>query len=66
MKHRPYTNLILDADYCEACGDEYPCLPARQANPRCLCSHALSVHEDGTECWTPACGCARYRAGEVA
>jgi hypothetical protein len=39
------------------------------ANPleagRCLCSHHVSAHEDGGNCYSVACGCASYRRPAV-
>jgi hypothetical protein len=64
--HVAYFNDVLGADYCTGCGDEWPCLPYRQAHPRCLCSHASTTHQNGTgECWTPACGCSYLRLPET-
>lgn len=59
--HTAYLNEVLGDYYCRFDGQEWPCLPYRQANT-CKCSHDVSVHEGGTgECWSTACGCTRLR-----
>ena len=64
--HVPYFNDRLQADYCTHCGDEWPCLPWREDNPRCLCSHAKANHRYGYgNCWMAACGCRAHRTGQA-
>ena len=67
VPHVPYWNQTLQADYCAGCGDLWPCLPWRQAQPpACRCSHPESAH--GTDrknrriCYGSAvCGCIEFR-----
>lgn len=66
LLHLPYWNRILDADYCHACGDTWPCLTERQTAPHCRCSHAQTQHRYGDEhCWIAVCGCSYYRPQET-
>lgn len=66
LAHIPYWNPVLQADYCHACGDNWPCLHYRQNQPpHCLCSHARTIHRyDAGNCWIAACGCSTYRPDE--
>lgn len=65
--HRAYWHAGLQADFCESCGDNWPCLPYREANPPCACSHARSVHWHGEGgCWMSVCACGAFRPKETA
>lgn len=62
LAHHAYWNPVLEDNFCAACGDNWPCLPWREANPACKCSHAKSQHSRGEgQCWLGACGCRFYR-----
>ena len=62
--HAPYWNPVLTADFCKACGEDWPCLPWRKSRAlRCKCSHLQ--HPNG-QCWSTACGCAVSRPQEEA
>jgi len=61
-QHRPYWNATLQADYCEKCGEDWPCLPYRESRPpKCRCSHI----KHAAQCWHRSCGCTTYRPQET-
>lgn len=67
MKHFAYYNQFLGEDFCHACGENWPCLSYRQANPRCACSHARVTHSKRTgDCWQTPCACGEFRPEEIA
>lgn len=65
--HVPYWNSVVQADFCHADGENWPCLWFRQNQPApCKCSHAGSLHtRDEGHCWIAVCGCARFRPQET-
>ena len=51
--HFPYTNRVLDGEFCQACGDNWPCLPHRKATGCNVCGHK----RHGRVCYNAVCGC---------
>ena len=65
--HESYYHPLLRQEFCQACGEPWPCLFVRQEAEkqpppvRCRCSHL--VHPNGP-CWSVACGCGHSRPQE--
>jgi hypothetical protein len=58
--HRSYHHTRLDAEFCVADGEPWPCLHVRQAE-HCRCGHHGETQHDEIGCVIFACGCRQLR-----
>jgi len=68
--HKPYWHTALESPFCVGCGDNWPCLPHRQAHPVCSCGHPQPDHgtdrRDRPTCFgSSMCGCQTFRPEET-